>query len=222
MNMDDTNIQKITLVDWDDTLCPSSFLEMKLQNYARETDGESSLLDCVEEVVKQCSEEEKALLRALDETVLTLLHMCLAQAGVYIISNASMSWIEYTGRILLPRSFELICDEIPILSARDAHEKKRRDQNYQWKRVSFNSLIQAIVNEDRNATLYLLSIGDSLFERKALFSATENMHHCVPKSIKLLSRPTLSQLVQELRMIVNSFEEFSEKPEKFDLKLAVK
>lgn len=213
MNTDSKAIKKITILDWDDTLFPSSYFEKQILKGIPTYDKEVPVL---------LSEEEKQHFNSLDQIVYELLSMCLELDGVYIISNASTQWVDYSCSKYLPKSYELIRDEIPIVSARDAHEKNNPSEGSKWKIVSFKSIIQSILNDDRTSKLHMLSIGDSALERDAFFKAAKESEHCVPKSIKLLPHPSLSQLIEELTMIKNSFDKFSNSPNGFDFMIAAK
>eukprot|EP01083_Nonionella_stella_P153961 495389_1 len=72
-------------------------------------------------------------------------------------------------------------------------------------------------------TLHVVSFGDSLVERQAIFDVTrcitfkENrVKHVKTKSIKLLQIPTINQLIDELQTIQNGFVSIIQHPEDLD------
>ena len=66
-----------------------------------------------------------------------------------------------------------------------------------------------------------MSIGDSIYERKALFKVTHNYKSVVPKSIKLIEEPSLSQLERQHKLITDNFTEVTGMSDSLDLMITI-
>lgn len=192
-----------TICDWDDTLCPSSYLECK------QAEG------------KPLDDKDLDQLQKFEEVVCLFLLKALEKDGVFIITNASCSWVEHCCKCYLP-SVAPILKDIPIISARDAHCASCPNCDNKWKMKVFNAVIQAIQRDEREKELSLLSIGDSVYERDAFMEATKNDKRVIAKSVKFLPHPSLLQLTQELKVMTDYFDQCSADRNRMDLQLAIR
>lgn len=97
--------QNIVILDYDDTLLPTTFLDP------------SDELE-MEEIVKI----HKDRLSYVQDQVMTLLENFLRVSKVLIITNAKRGWVEYSSSILMPQVYKMINKYIPVISARGEFE----------------------------------------------------------------------------------------------------
>jgi len=99
--------QNIVILDYDDTLLPTTFLDPE-----DEADMEN------------LAKIHKKRLAAVENQVITLLENFLRVSKVLIITNAKKGWVEYSSSILLPKVHQLIMKYIPVKSARGEFEQQ--------------------------------------------------------------------------------------------------
>ena len=211
------------LLDWDDSILPTSFLaHSKLRIEP----------DCV------IDSEAKFALEELDRVACGMITKALDLARhVAIVTNAEDDWIEQSSRKFLPGVYGML-SRLEVVSARSKHEIKYPGSTDVWKRVEFLQRVASLsklhqlefpVPQDKRSTddelfgvqavLQMISIGDSEYERAALWAVKTEHPHILVKSIKLLNAPTIVALKQQLTTITTSFESIVNSHESLDLKL---
>merc|ERR1712157_678660 len=75
-----------------------------------------------------------------------------------------------------------------------------------WKRLAFLDEVRAFCQQGEQACpprrlLNVVSLGDSLHERDALFRATQDVTDCWGKSVKFVERPRLDLFAKEHRLL---------------------
>ena len=101
-------LTNIFLIDWDDTLFPSSWINsnnINLQNESSINDYKLYFLD-------------------LDKVVSGFLDSLNKVGDIYIVTNASLSWIKTCLNILQLTSKTIILNRIRIISARDLYSNR--------------------------------------------------------------------------------------------------
>ena len=91
-----------------------------------------------------------------------------------------------------------------MISARTCFEQAYRDAPTMWKAMAFSCLVSEWAEalkpslRDRELEIEVVSIGDAQHERQALLHVNEEHEvKFVPKSIKLLERPTVEELKEQ-------------------------
>lgn len=180
----------LIILDWDDTLLPTTFL----------TGLDVLGTDCPD---PQTLERIEPDLDALAALVCLTLAQLKAIGDVVIVTNASEGWVEQTGELFTPAVLEVL-EECKILSARSSFEPQGYEA-HEWKQKCFLEQIEAHCLRGGDRTV--LSIGDAAYERDAVFQAAP-VHGCVAQSIKLLRAPTLEELVVQHELLHVQLEEW--------------
>lgn len=100
--------QNLFILDWDDTLLPTSF-------FLRSGD------DCHD--LQAMARNNMQILNSLQRAVLELLEKMIMFGRVIIVTNAKQGWVEYSSYYMLPRVSQLIELYIPVISAQTQFEK---------------------------------------------------------------------------------------------------
>ncbi|CAD7952922.1 unnamed protein product [Amoebophrya sp. A25] len=171
--------QCVTIFDWDDTLCCTSyFTALRLKK-------------------KSCTQKDLQALRSLEKLVRDLLTKAKDMGSVYIITNAMEGWVEYSCERWLPRVKSLVCS-LPILSAR-AWESQYDVSR--WKTMAFRSISERM---DARPVTNLIAIGDSVFEINAAHDMATFFPNSLVKTVQLDQRPTPANLVNQLELVAKN------------------
>ena len=188
----------VLIFDWDDTIFPSSWL-FSMQDYELAVDKIRRLENSAIELFK---------------TVTKL------GLNVMIITNADLNWVYQSCINYMPKLYPFIQD-LTIVSARDRQSQFHTDSGL-WKQYTFDDEIRKVwCDRQRSSRLSLISIGDSLYERNAVMEFERKHDNVCVKSIKMMDRPSLSQLVKQQELIARELGGMVSRPERMDLKLAV-
>ncbi|TRY53218.1 HAD-like domain containing protein [Cryptosporidium tyzzeri] len=170
----------LIIVDWDDTLLPTTYLSWNRQLDLKNTNFGRIVAD----FLKKATE--------------------LGQ--VIIITNAEPRWVYETSELYLP---EILCflRVIPICSARQFTQAGSNDLKY-WKYRAFNCVIQQFSNSFQGIA-NIISIGDSQWDRDAVFNVFENNKNIkiIPKAVKFLGSPSFEALGEEILILTSKLEE---------------
>lgn len=185
----------LLIFDWDDTLCPSSFLSHR--GY---------------DLTSTPTAEDKVQLDSLaDQVCLTLL-----EAGkygqVHIVTNAQQGWVEMSSKTFLPAVHHLL-QYLPVTSARSAYETHFPGSPFQWKARTFLDQVQ---NQKQ-----VLSFGDSMDERMALKTVKRHHRDIQVKSVKFTTCPSLEHIQKQLKMVQTCLPCITRHPGDLDLKMSV-
>lgn len=194
-------ITNVTIFDYDDTILPSTWLTRIFS----QTDSLST------EMLHQ--------LKKVDVTASALLREALKRSTVIIVTNAEEGWVEHSSSVFLPSVFNLL-RFVTICSARARYGSLYPQESTKWKQLTFSEEFDQIRNR-RNGVLSLLSIGDSLHEREAVFSYGALNSNVIAKSIKMIDIPSPSQLATQQELIGKALPSMIASSEKLDLKLSV-
>jgi hypothetical protein len=114
--------------------------------------------------------------------------------------------------------------QLKVVSARSMYENLYgyTSLTSKWKEVAFKAELSADFLDHREGTiLNVISIGDSLDERLALFKVTTGLKAGVQaKSIKFISNPTFLQLKDQQDHIFNNLEQIVDYKGKVDLMIS--
>ena len=209
----------VIFVDWDDTILSSTVLTRT----AGLRVDEASPLDprLVEE------------LRALEMDALRFIEECQTRGTMVIVTNAETGWVQLSGKRFLPRVLDALMKyDVRIMSARSAYEPKYPNSPTEWKQAAFMECVLAKVESDTEAvamyghgtsplaSLNLVSIGDSVSERKAAhFVGTQVEAEIKVKTVKFVERPDIEKLRRQLMLVTNNLGEICAHPASFDVNL---
>lgn len=214
-----TKEQTILLLDWDDTLLPTAFI----QQSGFRLEGPVPSPDLQQELDKLAAEVKETI--GLARTLGT----------VIIVTNAENGWVELTTQ----RFFSGLADElenIEVISARSKHEPQGISSPLEWKLRTFQEVIDkklemmkeiiptpqgGVALADSDKKLNVISIGDSTHEREAILKVTEGMSNVLCKSLKLMERPDLDQMTRQHGIIRSCLENITRHDEPMDLCIQV-
>jgi len=101
--------QTLIFFDWDDTLCPSRWIQ------------DQGLLRSFSQTREVVDDEGRDLLKRLEQIAVKLLTAAMKLGKVVIVTNAQKPWVEESCKKFLPGLMPLI-DKIPVRYARGVHE----------------------------------------------------------------------------------------------------
>lgn len=184
--------ETLILLDWDDTILPTSFLAE--HGWTVDT---------------PMPPDQQSLLAKYAEGALCLLGALEKLGRVVIVTNAEQGWVELTCQHFLPALLpRLECLE--LLSARSTYEPFGISSPVVWKEHAFARCLtwSSKVGFFSGSTVVVrnvLSIGDSFHERDALLLlsrglvAAKQQVRC--KSLKLLERPDVARLAMQHELL---------------------
>ena len=175
------NQRNITIFDWDDTIMYTSMLESILS-------GKTTNMDSFSITAEKIEYEAYSLLES-----------AIQMGTVFIVTNASLSWIVYCCKYYMPKLIPLL-HKIQIFSCRDCYEMNYPNQENIWKTMAFNDILQMEIKNTQQVHS-VISIGDSINERNALLSFCKDKSLIIPKSVKLMEKPNIDLLCKELQFI---------------------
>jgi len=198
--------QSITIIDWDDTLCPSHWIRMnrpRLQYF------------------QPCPEDPrfKVPLAALQEQVIKVLRAAASVSKTIILTNAQVGWIEISCRNFMPLVWPVIKElNIDLVYARqsvelDAAINRDLDYNYNanapqlWKERAMKDHISKFYSQYLHQSWKnIVSIGDQACEHNACRIVTiarpMNKKKCRTKTVKLIEEPSIENLSAQLQVLV--------------------
>ena len=189
-------METLIIIDWDDTLFPTSWSLKNNINMA-----------------------ESNYFSRLDITIHKLLSKLLENSKVIIVTNAMKKWITMSGKTI-PNSYELIKDNINIVSARDIYQKKHPSKNSMWKKLVFKRLIDDHFKKhirNKNKVQNILSLGDAEHEYKATINLYDNCMPRLLKTIRFMSNPSFDGIIDQLEILDKSLDKFVKNKRNMDL-----
>jgi len=214
--------QTIILFDWDDTLCPSTWI--------RENRPALSFF-------KMCPLDEKYQrpLQELQQHVEATLQLAMKVGKLVIVTNAMEPWVETSCRNFMPAILPLV-EQIPVIYARSVFDllgcerprsrgaalpglytssgqnrlkpvaKENGMAPQKWKELAFEQEISVFYSRyEDQSWKNVISIGDSIFERDAVKRVVVNRpsleKKCRTKITKLLNEPAIDELIEEVRVV---------------------
>lgn len=167
----------LIIIDWDDTLFPTSWMVKHNIN------------------LQETNKIYIKYFNKLDEQLYSLLKDILLCGDVVIITNATKSWI-HTSLNVLPKTKKLM-EYIELVSAREKY------QNYvvmdNWKKHTFLDEINKRQTQYNN----IISIGDAEYEYNALVNLYKesNIKHKYLKAIRFLKTINNNKFIEQLVLL---------------------
>ncbi|CAD8077731.1 unnamed protein product [Paramecium sonneborni] len=177
--------QTLTIFDWDDTLLCTTFL------------GGYGFVDLPIDVLEQ--------LTALNESASRLLDRASQVGDVFIITNAAQGWVEYSSKLYMNKVFQVIFDKkIVVISARHGYEDMFPGDCGKWKIEAFKDIRSKYEND---VFTNLICLGDSNIEIDAAHVLAKEFTVALIKTIKFRECPKPEELVRQLDLVSDKFEQ---------------
>jgi hypothetical protein len=213
----------VIMFDWDDTLLASSFLSSR-----------GYRVDSASPSPADADPNDAAQLRALEQTVCSLLKLAMSYGHVNIVTNAETGWVELSAQKFMPAVLPLL-SKVTVLSARSTYEPAHPDAPLKWKFYAFHERLrtafgagcmdgrvaEGMVADMGEMKKNIASFGDSHVEREAIRAVTRGVAGWRCKSVKFAERPTVEQLRRQLELVSNCFHYIMTHTAELDLQLTV-
>eukprot|EP01047_Picozoa_sp_COSAG01_P029605 COSAG01_NODE_2034_length_8582_cov_36.288459_6_plen_599_part_00 len=212
--LDQLKSRTLILVDWDDTLLPSTRLT---QAFAVTGKGAGQPLP--RKLVRG--------LHILAESVKRFLVKATQVGRVVIVTNACKGWVQDSGQRFMPSVIAMLkAMRIPVFSAQSAFGARYPTDPCEWKKHAFSREIDAHCRRharsygaaaaDTAATtaaplqgwsgLNVISVGDSDYEREAAHWVGRRQCVAAVKTVKFVFTPTVEQLRRQLSELTAQLE----------------
>jgi hypothetical protein len=181
----------LIILDWDDTLFPTTWVTSNDIN--------------IKNITSTDSKDSKNIINFFSKIDIELEHLLktlLNCGNVAIITNAMLNWINISSGIL-PRTSKLLDsnkNNIDIISARGSYQDKSNDP-MDWKKFAFAEIIKR--NKFRRLN-NIISIGDAEYEYKALINLHEKpntKYYKLLKSVRFVKYPSNHILLDQICVI---------------------
>lgn len=180
--------QTVIIFDWDDTILCTSFLNSQHQN-------DESLSDA-----------EVLCLQKIQTTVIKLLGLSNRLGQTFIITNAMDGWVEYSAAKWVPELLPIL-KNVRVISARTKYEPCFPGEVNKWKIQAFLDVQKQL---DSQIITNLISLGDSNFEMDAVHVMGKEFAQALVKTIKFRENPSPSELLKQLELVTQKFEQIVE------------
>jgi hypothetical protein len=179
------NHNSLIIFDWDDTLLCTSFLTPN--GIYRED--------------LKITDKDLEKLAKLEFSVLRLLTLAVEKGDVYIITNATPGWVEYSAEKYYP-SLKSVIKKINIVSARGDYEKDFPGDSRMWKIQAFLNIQKDF---DSNLITSIICLGDSFIEMEAAQILAGKFSKAFIKSVKFRESPKPEELNKQLTLVADQF-----------------
>ena len=115
-------------------------------------------------------------LKTLDEIIFNLLKIALERGIVFLITNASPGWVEYSSANFLPLT-SVILNKIKIYSAKALFSKNYPGDPIQWKMRAYKYVIEKN-NINTRIVSNIICFGDSIIDLEAMESLRYIFNSC--------------------------------------------
>lgn len=189
-----TKKNTIIILDWDDTLFPTTWV----------TKNGINLTDLC--------------LSDLDDILSEFLIKLQEYGQIIIITNALPIWVKVSSGILIKTN--KIINNTKIISARKIY-KNSCSNMMDWKKMAFKDEIIKLI--DNNNFLNIISIGDAEYEYIALINLYKSINkQKILKAIKLMNHPTNEILIDQLKVLSKVCQNICLNQNNLDLKFKTK
>ena len=175
------------IFDWDDTLCPSTFM-LKTER----------------------TDEIEHELRKLERLVSHVLTLALEYGHVFIITNAQQGWVEVAVATYMP-TLKYWIDKVTVVSARSRFEPLYPNNPIAWK---IRAVVESLTDLSPKQ---ILSFGDSYVERIAMLETAKQKNISCIKNIKFIENPTIVQLSKQWEVLIPIFSNIVKKNKNIDM-----
>lgn len=197
-----TKHNTLIVFDWDDTLFPTSWM----------------VKNGIDLTNKHTQKQYIILFSRLDVALHNLLDKLSHQAQIVIITNAVKKWIELSV-IMLPKTQQLINNNIPVLSARDLYKHHYPNDMAEWKKKTFKNFSQSYYTNHKFQNI--ISVGDAEYEFLATINLYDHLAHKnnkLLKTVRLFPEPSFDSLMHQLDILSKNFDKIISCDRHLDLK----
>lgn len=180
--------------DWDDTLmCTSYIMPIKMI---------------------------RGKLKNLDENISNLLNKTKERGIVFLITNSSPGWVEYSSTNFLPLTAKIL-NNIKIISAKGLFSKKYPGEPKQWKIKAFKYTIEKY-NINTKKISNIICFGDSYIDLEAIESLRYYFTNAFIKIIKFKECPHYVELEKQIWIVISQLDFIVKKVKNLSLKVSKK
>ena len=190
--------------DWDDTLMCTSYI-MPIVN--------SNNLNINIKVIKE-------KLKNLDENISNLLNKTLERGIVFLITNSSPGWVEFSSTNFLPLTAKVL-NNIIIISAKGLFGKKYPGDPIQWKIKAFNYAIEKYKINTKIIS-NIICFGDSYIDLEAIESLKYCFTNAFIKIIKFKECPHYIELEKQIWIVISQLDFIIKKVKNLSLRVSKK
>jgi len=213
-------LTNIIIIDWDDTLFPTSWVN---KNNIKFDD-------------RNTVDKYKLYFLELDKTISSFLESLQKISDVYIVTNANINWIKSCLQMLQLTANVIIQNNIRLVSARDNYSGKK-DSPTEWKIFTFQDIINDILNKinfnfKKNTILNIISLGDAMYEYIALIKLNTFLRKFIEdklkdnncnfnyllKNIKFMDKPEFNYIIDQIQLVDKKKDEIINKLSYIDMK----
>lgn len=189
------NNANLIILDWDDTLFPTSWTTKNNFDFANDYNTNDIILTFSQ----------------LDTVMSILLLKLTKNNRVIIVTNATKKWVMMSERII-PNSYKFIIGNIPIFSARDLYSSSANIMPSDWKKCVFVDIMEKSNRSFKN----ILSVGDAEYEIDAL-SNLHKKYKIKGKTLRFVKNPNYKQIIEQLEMLTKTIDKIMESKRLVDL-----
>jgi hypothetical protein len=139
----------------------------------------------------------------LEQVSTRLIEMALEVGQAYIVTNATLEWVEESAARWAPNLLPVV-EKVRVISAREKWSMSFPQDVYQWKIHTFRELHHYLPSVD--SVMNIVAIGDADFEMQAALSMGEQFENAVVKTVKLKRLPSPAELVKQLELVQEKFD----------------
>jgi len=223
-NKNKTYLTNIFIIDWDDTLYPTTWVNKNSIDVSK----------------LHIIQEYKVYFLELDKTINSLLESLNQVGDIWIVTNANINWIKSCLMGLEQTRKIIISNKIRIVSARDSYSSNNSSPT-EWKILTFQDILEDIINKisnriKPNTYVNIISIGDAMYEYMALINLDTfiksymiNNSSCskphkqfkyLLKNIKFIEKPEFDFVIDQMNVLNKNKDSIVNKLEYIDLKFS--
>ena len=185
----------IIIFDWDDTLFCTSYITPDFN-------------------IRKIKSNDIEGLKSLENVVLKILMYYKDKGDVFIITNSSPDWLNYSAKTFFPQVYDILKD-LRVISAREEFELKFPEDSRQWKIKTFMKLRNLYQDKLTN----ILCFGDNEIEHESAFILGQKFKEAYVKTIKFKKAPLLNELTKQLKRVLKSKEMIFETAKNLQIEL---
>ena len=221
----------VVVLDWDDTLLPSSYLKVN-----------GLLPNTRYHHMTTIPHQTSIVLSSLSMSIIGLMEEALRHGPVFIVTAAERGWVELSASLYLPNVIPYLNHmDVHVVSARTFFEKRYGVQGHAslWKKKVFTMIAkECFINthgddddnnnvscnmpywdDPRYGAFNLVSIGDSHAERDACHTAAGSTPFTVAKTLKFIDKPNMEEVIQQVTLAHRSLRQLIAVESSLDLQL---
>lgn len=155
-------------------------------------------------------------LKELTESICDIISTAAKYGKVYIITNATMSWLRQCTDTFLTRTD--IFENVDILSTIDSGISSMVAIQY-WKTLAFEKVLSHLISDGDHHQL--LSFGDNQYDRDASLYMRSKHPEVIVKNVLMLERPDIDQVICQHKLLVKYLPMILSYNGNLDLKMSV-